>query len=151
MFSISQRTMLMAAVLAAMTGGAFAQSVDRAQVRAEAAAAVKSGLIARGELSQADLQPVSITSERTRAEVRSETLAAMAAGQIPHGELGAPEPRFESTRTRAEVNAETRMAMQLDLIPRGEAPLPFAAPYEVERIRVAGVNARSLGRQPAQP
>lgn len=151
MFSISQRTMVMAAVLATTTGAALAQSVDRAQVRAEAAAAVKAGLIARGELSQADLQPASPMSERSRAEVHSETLAAMAAGQIPRGERSLPEPTFESTKTRAEVNAETRVAMQLGLIPRGESPLPFATQHEGELIRVAGVYARGLDRQLATP
>ena len=146
MISISQRTMVMAAVLAATTGGALAQSVDRAQVSAEAAAAVQAGQIPRGELSLADLQPASVASERSRDEVRSETLAAMAAGQIPRGELGAPEPEFKSTKTRSEVDAETRMAMQLDLIPRGEAPLPFATQGAGDSIRVARASAWGVAR-----
>ena len=97
MFSISQRTMLAAAVFAATTGAALAQAVDPAQVRAEATAANKAGL-----------------------EVRAEGKAAHAAHQDAHGDQAIPEPATVSTRNRAEVKAETAKAVRAGQVSRGE-------------------------------
>lgn len=76
MFSISQRTMLVATVFAATTGAALAQAVDPAQVRADAAAANKAGLVARGEIgvpAQRGTMPTQMA-----AGVRSQAVAGIA-------------------------------------------------------------------------
>jgi hypothetical protein len=118
MFSISQRTMLAAAVFAATTGAALAQAVDPAQVRAEATAANKAGLVARGEIGAP--VPQTFTSTLSSAEVRAEGKAAHAAHQDAHGDQAIPEPATVSTRNRAEVKAETAKAVRAGQVSRGE-------------------------------
>ena len=118
MFKITQRTMLAAALLATTTGAALAQSVDPAQVAAEAAAANKAGLVARGEIGVPEQQ--NFTSTLSSAEVRSQAVAAVAAGQTARGEIGAPEPKSQSTRDRAEVKAEAVLAVKTGKVSRGE-------------------------------
>ena len=114
---------------------------SREQVRAEAAAALASGQIARGELPfgvAAAHGPSTVSS----AEVRAQAVAAVAAGQIGRGEIGVAPAAFESTKTRAEVRAETRVALQLGLLQHGEAPAPEATAAQLELIHVAGERAR---------
>jgi hypothetical protein len=118
MFTITQRMVTTMAMLAATAGAAMAQSVDPAQVAAEAAAANKAGLVARGEMGAPEAKFV---STRSSAEVRSQAVAAVAAGQTARGELGAPEPKAQSSRNRAEVKAEAVMAVKSGSVPRGEA------------------------------
>lgn len=139
------RSLFVLALLSGLSAAAFAQSdrVDRAQLRAQTAAAVAAGQIPRGELSLADLQAaVPASSTLTRAEVRVQTLLAMARGEIAYGESGPSVAPFSPVKTRAEVNAETRMSMRLQLIPRGEAPAREATAHELELIRLAGERAR---------
>jgi hypothetical protein len=119
MFEITQRTLLAAAILAATTGTALAQSIDPAQVAAEATAANKAGLVARGEIGVAE--PHGFGSTLSSAEVRSQAVAAVAAGQTARGELGAPEAASQSSRNRAEVKAEAVMAVKSGQVQRGEA------------------------------
>jgi hypothetical protein len=141
----ARRSLLALALIGGIGAGAAAQpvAVDRARVRGEAAVAVATGSIPRGELSWADRVAPVAGAGRSRAEVRTQTLAAMAQGLIPRGESDAPAVPFESTRSRAEVKAETRVAVQLQLIPRGEAPARDATARELELIRLAGERARA--------
>ena len=118
MFSISQRTMLVATVFAATTGAALAQAVDPAQVRADAAAANKAGLVARGEIGAP--VPQAFMSTLSSTEVRAEGKAAHAAHQDAHGDQGLPEPVTVSTRNRAEVKAEAAKAVKMGQVSRGE-------------------------------
>lgn len=143
--TLETRPLFFLALLGGLTSAALAQTghVDRAQLRAETAAAVAAGQIPRGELSLADLQAARPTSSTlTRAEVRAQTQLAMARGEIVHGEMGPRIETFTPAKSRAEVNAETRMAMRLQLIPRGETPMHDATAYELELIRLAGERAR---------
>ena len=103
MFEITQRTLLAAAILAATTGTALAQSIDPAQVAAEVG------------------EPHGFGSTLSSAEVRSQAVAAVAAGQTARGELGAPEAASQSSRNRAEVKAEAVMAVKSGQVQRGEA------------------------------
>lgn len=119
MFSITQRTMLAAAVFAATTGAALAQSVDPAKVAADAAAANKAGLVARGEIGAPDTQK--FTSTLSAADVRRDGAASHAAHQDAHGDQGAPAPTAVSTRSRADVKAEAVMAVKNGTTARGEA------------------------------
>lgn len=131
------------AVLGASAMSALAQghAVSRGQVRADAAAAVASGQIPRGELPFGDVSSKGVGAV-SRADVRAQAVAAVAAGEIGRGEVSFVLPSFESTRTRAEVGAETRMAMRLGLLPRGEAPAREASASELELVRLAGERAR---------
>lgn len=97
----------------------MAQTVDAAQVRAEAAAANQAGLIANGEaLPETPL--ATLPSDRSRADVHAEAVAALAAGQTVRGDQGYAESKFESTKTRAEIHAEAATAVKLGLVSRGE-------------------------------
>ena len=118
MFSITQRTMLAAAIFAATTGAALAQSADPAKVAVDAAAANKAGLVARGDMGA----PVQQTSSSTlsAADVRRDGAASHAAHQDAHGEQGAPAPTAASTRSRADVKAEAAMAVKNGQVARGE-------------------------------
>lgn len=76
MSKITQRTMWAAALLAATTGAALAQAIDPARVAAEAAAANKAGLVARGEIgvpAQHGAMPTLMA-----ADVRSQAVAGIA-------------------------------------------------------------------------
>lgn len=126
-----------APVLAAPDG-----AVSRAQVRAEAAAAVAAGTIPRGEATPD--YPRAAPSTRARDDVRAETLAAVRQGLIPRGDQPLAEaPAIGEPRAREEVKAETRVAMRLGLIPRGDAPAREATDAEREQIRLAGERARA--------
>jgi Domain of unknown function (DUF4148) len=146
-----RRQAKLAAVAAAFLaiGTAMAQSngpLSRAQVRAEAAAAVAAGTIPRGEAGPEYFRSPNIQSTRARADVRAETVVAVRKGRIARGEQPVIDgPAFVATKTRAEVNAETLVAMQLGLIPRGEAPWRDATVAEQEQIRLAGERARNAG------
>ena len=118
MFTITQRTMLAAAVLAATTGTVFAQSADPAKVAADAAAANKAGLVARGEMGAPVTQTFSSTL--SAADVRREGAASHAAHQDAHGDQGAPAPTAVSTRNRADVKTEAARAVKTGKTARGE-------------------------------
>ena len=85
MFKISQRMVITMTMLAATSGAALAQTVDPAKVAADAAAANKAGLVARGEIGAPEAKFVSTQSGD---EVRSQAVAAVAAGQTARGEMG---------------------------------------------------------------
>jgi hypothetical protein len=134
---------LLAATVA--TTSALAEGpVSRAQVRAETAAAVAAGEIARGEGTPNEPRGGNIVSTRARADVRAETVSAVREGRIARGEQQPFDAQvFVATKTRPEVKAETLVAMRLGLIPRGEAPARDATVAELEQIRVAGERARN--------
>jgi hypothetical protein len=118
--------------------------VSRSQVRAETAAAVAAGAIARGEATPDYPRATGGVSARSRAEVRAETVAAVQHGEIARGEQSIIDAGpFIAQKTRAEVKAETLTAMHLGLIPRGDAPARDATVAELEQIRLAGERARS--------
>ena len=139
MFTITQRMVTTMAMLAATAGAAMAQSVDPAQVAAEAAAANKAGLVARGEMGAPEAKFV---STRSSAEVRSQAVAAVAAGPVQ------PQPRRGQGRGGDGGEVGQRAARRSGLIRaasgcgpgRGARPIaPGAAP------RHAGLN------RPAHP
>jgi hypothetical protein len=74
----------------------IASTASRAEVRADAAAALRAGLIEHGEASRSTR---AFVSTKTRAQVRAETLAAVRLGLIERGEASAPS----STPAQAEV------------------------------------------------
>ena len=65
----------------------FTSVVSRADVRADAAAALRAGLIETGEASRSTSSFVSVKS---RAQVQAEAEQAMRLGLTGHGELSAP-------------------------------------------------------------
>jgi hypothetical protein len=145
----SIRSLPVLALLGAVALGAQAQTTTdpaqrRAQVRAEAAAAVADGPTPRGEAPIGDLRPAAST--RARTDVKREASFAVAHGDIVQGEgTGYRSEAVVSVRTRLEVRAETREAMRLGLIPRGEQ---YAVPTEaqIEQVRLAGERALAQSR-----
>ena len=97
---------------------ASTSTVTRAQVKAEAIQAQRSGLIAYGD---AGYKTPDAVSTKTRAEVRAETAQALAADEISFGEAGYKTPHAVSTRSRAEVRAEAIEAQRQGTLQRGEA------------------------------
>ena len=65
----------------------FTSVASRADVRADAAAALRAGLIESGEASRSTFTLVSV---KTRAQVRAEAAEALRLGLTGHGELSAP-------------------------------------------------------------
>jgi ATP/maltotriose-dependent transcriptional regulator MalT len=120
---------LTAATLAVAGISAFvvlpAHAQTRAEVAAEARAAVASGQIRQGEFGGAETVAPRTASTLTRSAVRSETVAASKAGQLAlRGEFGAYDVysnASDSTLTRAEVKSETVAASKAgELSGRGE-------------------------------
>ena len=101
---------------------AFAQTT-RAEVKAEAASANKSGAIGKGEVTQ----PAKAKSTAPRAEVKKEAAAAEKAGTIPAGEAGSKDPKAKSEKARAEVKAETKDAVKKGEIAKGDVPAGAAS------------------------
>ena len=105
----SARTLISAAFVALFAAtGAVAQeatpdhwtqttsSLTRAEVRADAAAALRAGLIERGEASRSAF---AFESTKTRAQVRAEAMAALQLGLTGRGEASAPS----ATPAQAEL------------------------------------------------
>jgi hypothetical protein len=139
------------AVLSAVALGAQAQTSSdaptRAQIRAEAAAAVAAGQTPRGEQSFGEQRAV---STRARTDVKREATLAVAHGDIVQGEgNGYQSEQVASVKTRLEVRAETREAMRQGLIVRGEQ-YAVATPQQLEQVRLAGVRALEQSRALAQ-
>lgn len=145
----SIRSLPVLALLGAVALGAQAQTPAdaaqrRAQVRAEAAAAVAAGQTPRGEAPIGDLRAP--MSTRARLDVQREARIAVAHGDIVQGEgTGYRSEPVVSVKSRLEVAAETREAMRLGLIPRGEL---YAVPTEtqLELVRLAGERALANSR-----
>ena len=95
---------------------AFAQAT-RAEVKAEAASANKSGAIAKGQTSDAP-KPKSTAA---RADVKKDAAAAEKAGTIATGQV-TKEPKATSTKARTEVKAETKDAVNAGEITKGQVP-----------------------------
>jgi hypothetical protein len=128
--------------------GTFVSAKTRAEVRAEAIAARKAGLIAVGERTLAP-ELDRFVSTKTRAEVRAEAIAARRAGLIAYGErsLAQDLDRFASTKTRAQVIAELREAQRLGLLPsRGEASEPIVPTAEQLRLIAEAGERAAAGR-----
>jgi hypothetical protein len=135
-------------VLSAVALGAHAQTSGdvptRAQVRAEAAAAVAAGQTPRGELPFGEQRTP--LSTRARTDVKREATLAVAHGDIVQGEgNGYQSEHIASVKTRLEVRAETREAMRQGLIVRGEQ-YAVATPQQLEQVRLAGVRALEQSR-----
>jgi hypothetical protein len=79
----------------------------RAEVRTEAASAVKSGTIAKGEGSQA---AAPAKSTKTRAQVRREAAAAKKDGTLVKGEGQETATARPNQASRAKVRAEAASA-----------------------------------------
>jgi colicin import membrane protein len=103
---------------------AFAQDKTRADVKADAASAVKAGVIPKGE---ANAPQAAAKSTKARAEVKSDATAATKAGTTPKGEGASEKPAAKSTMTaeekaaaRAKRKAEAAAATKAGTIPKGE-------------------------------
>lgn len=105
-----------------LAASAFAQTT-RAEVKAEAASANKSGAIGKGEVTQAP----KAKSVKARAEVKKEAASAEKAGTIPAGEAGSKDPKVKSEKARAEVKAETKDAVKKGEIAKGDVPAGAAS------------------------
>lgn len=100
---------------------AFAQTT-RAEVKAEAASANKSGAIAKGQTTDAP-KPKSTAA---RADVKMEAAAAEKSGTIAAGQVS-KETKPMSTKPRAEVKAETKEAVKKGEIAKGDVPAGSAS------------------------
>ena len=95
---------------------AFAQTT-RADVKAEAASAVKSGSMTKGDVTVAP----KAKSTAARADVKNEAAAAEKAGTIAVGDGAASkDTKAKSVKSRAEVKAETKAAVKSGDIPAGQ-------------------------------
>jgi hypothetical protein len=88
----------------------------RAEVRSEAASAVKSGTIVKGEGTQA---APPMKSTKTRAQVRREAAAAEKAGTLAKGEGPAAAASRPNQASRAAVRAEAASAVRNGQIGKG--------------------------------
>ena len=88
----------------------------RAEVRIEAASAVKSGTVVKGEGSQASPP---MKSTRTRTEVRRDAAAAEKAGTLVKGEGPAAAAPRPNQAQRAAVRAEAASAVKNGQIGKG--------------------------------
>jgi hypothetical protein len=115
------------AILAAIAGTASAQTLTRADVRAQVLAAHAAGTLSSGgEGYQSELF-VTTAPGRPRAEVRAEAVAARAAGTLAEGEAYPGPLPASNTRTRADVRAELAASRATGAQAEGEAyPLPLA-------------------------
>ena len=106
-------------------------SVSRAERKAQARAANKSGTLLKAGEGPLPEQP--FMSERTRTDRKAETVGARKAGELPPpGEATyrdqAPMP-FKSEKTRAERKSETvKAAKDGSLVPAGELGEPARLP-----------------------
>jgi hypothetical protein len=100
----------------------------RAEVKAEALAAMKSGELVAGEGSPIDWSR-SVASTRTREERKAETMAARSRDELVHSGLATYRASLsqqtataKSTKARAERKAETMDAIKSkQMTPAGEA------------------------------
>lgn len=110
----------LAAVAALFTAqAALAQGATRAEVKADAASAVKSGAVAKGEGPAAAAKPKSTAD---RAEVKKEAAAAAKAGKIEKGPSADAGKDVKSTKDRAEVKKEAAAAVKGGDVAKGEGP-----------------------------
>ncbi len=117
-----------------MAAPVAAQGRSRAEVKAEAASAVKSGEIPRGEATVPKAEPKpTVTAEEkaaARTKRKAEAAAAVKAGDVERGEATLAKPsgkRFtpqEKAAARAKRKADTASAVKAGEIPRGEAGTP---------------------------
>lgn len=107
----------LSAVVAALfaTQAAVAQTT-RAEVKADAASAVKSGTVAKGEGPAA---AGANKSTKDRADVKKEAAAAEKAGTIEKGPSPDPAKGAKSTKERAEVKKEAAAAVKAGDVGKG--------------------------------
>lgn len=99
----------------ALVFSAFAQTT-RAEVKADAASAVKSGAIAEGQV----MKEPKAKSTAARAEVKAEAASAKKSGAIAKGQAAASAPKAMSVKSRAEVKAETKDAVKKGEVAAGQ-------------------------------
>ena len=99
----------------ALVFSAFAQTT-RAEVKAEAASAVKSGTTPQGRVTK---EPKA-KSTADRAEVKAEAASAKKSGAIAKGQAPASAPNVMSVKSRAEVKSETKDAVKKGEIATGQ-------------------------------
>jgi hypothetical protein len=136
-------------VVAAIVGGGAAlaqspQSMTRAEVHAEAVAALKAGAIQVGDTAVLRDQ-LSVPSQRSRAEVQAEAAAANKArvGVVTYGDSPMLDQlrSTSSTLSRAQVRAEAMEWRRLGLNGYGDHEQRAPTPAELESIRQAGLRA----------
>ena len=125
------RLLIALSALAALAGPVVAQPASapmRADVAADARAAVQSGSTAEGELVDSRASPRRATSDRSRSEVKREAKAAVKSGDTLRGEAIYRGPdkaeAGASGRSRAQVKQEARAT-----VGRSDATLREAASY----------------------
>ncbi len=89
----------------------------RAEVKAEAASANKSGAIEKGDVSKAP----KAKSEKARAEVKGESKSANKAGGTVDETASAKTTKTKSEKARPDVKKETAEANKAGKIEKGEA------------------------------
>jgi hypothetical protein len=122
------RSLIALAVVAAFTSVASAQTTTppaRADVKADAKAAVKSGKTAEGELKDGSASAPTGMSDKSRTDVKSEANAAVKSGATAEGEKGGtsysgPDKgvRTTSTASRTDVKGKATSAVSA---PAGES------------------------------
>jgi len=107
---------LSAVVAALFASQAVVAQTTRAEVKAEAASAVKAGAVAKGEGPAAMAKP---KHTKARAEVKAEAAAAEKAGAIEKGPSPDAGKGAKSTKARAEVKKEAAEAVKAGEVGKG--------------------------------
>lgn len=108
--------MLSAVVATLFTAQAALAQATRAEVKAEAASAVKSGTAAKGEGPAATPK---LKSNKDRAEVKKEAATAVKAGAIEKGPSADAAKGAKSTKDRAEVKKDAAAAVKAGEVGKG--------------------------------
>ncbi len=107
---------LSAVVATLFAAQAVVAQTTRAEVKAEAASAVKSGAVGKGEGPAATAKP---KHSKARAEVKKEAAAAEKAGTIEKGPSPDATKGAVSTKDRADVKKEAAAAVKAGEVGKG--------------------------------
>lgn len=110
---------LVAAAVAMLSQGAFAQDKSRAEVKEETKAAVKAGQTKAGEGAPTEK---AAKGEKARADVKADAKTAVKAGDTKAGEGKPAAAAPKGEKARADVKADTKKAVKEGTtMPAGEA------------------------------
>ncbi len=112
--SIVALSVLVAALFT--TQAVLAQDKTRAEVKKEAASAVKAGEVGKGPSAGPGADA---TSVKNRAEVKKDAAAAEKAGTIEKGPSPGPGAAANSVKARAEVKKEAASAVKAGAVGKG--------------------------------
>ena len=113
----------LSALVAALftTQAVLAQDKTRAEVKKEAASAVKAGEVGKGPSPGPGADAKSV---KARADVKKEAAAAEKAGTIEKGPSPSPGAAATSVKDRADVKKDAASAVKAGAIEKGPSPGP---------------------------